>query len=507
MFYTVIILFLFSLVLLIRRYTNYYSIVICVQTLLLDLALIFLLISIAKVGNYAYPSNPFFLPDYSLYLWFSRIKISFYTAIRMQNIGFAGFLACLPFFLYHPEHWKKMLFQCLAVLILPAFYVYFYDPFTRLGFLANIYETKNGIAFVNILKSINFINYIWISAYLIVPLARLLYMSFHTKSSTKRKQLFSLFFALLCLNLMCIFIFILGPLGQTYTTLSVDNLLCFPDSGSMYTYSYTYLPLITLALSNVMLILLFRFRGLDRIDFFKNIQIARMALKPNKSIRNILHTYKNEMLSVNMIAKQLETIDDDERRKYLVHRLSVISENALSNVVRTMTNYKTTVSDSTCCCIAECIENALNKIVFDDNIEIERVFEDGVYALCNKYRLESVLENILCNAQEAIRLANRSRGKITVSLESEFEWVFIRVTDNGVGIPRKDINKVFNAFYSTKFSSNNWGIGLNYVFRSIRVMKGFVYVESEVDKYTTFTIMLQKSLKKSEGTSEYEKIK
>lgn len=496
MFYTVVILFLFSLILLIRRYTNYYSIVICIQTLFLDLALIFLLISIAKIGNYAYPSNPFFLLDYSAYLRFSKIKISFYTAIRMQNIGFAGFLACLPFFLYRPEHRKKTYLLCLTVLILPLFYVYFYDPFTRLDFLSYLYKSKNNIVFMNTLKFINTFNYIWISAYLIVPLVRLLYIGFHEKSLTKRKQLFSLLFSLLCLNLMCIFVFILGPLGQTYTTLSVDNLLCFPESGSMYTYSYTYLPVITLALSNIMLIFLFRFRGLDRIDFFKNIQISRMALKPNKSIRNILHTYKNEMLSVNMIAKQLEEIEDTKRQKYLINRLSIISENALSNVLKTMTTYKKADFVSVPCNISECIENSIAKIVFDNNIVIEKMFEDNIYALCDKYRLEGVLENILCNAQEAIRIANRESGKITIALEYEFEWVFIKITDNGIGIAKKDINKIFNAFYSTKLSSNNWGIGLNYVFRSIKVMKGFVYAQSEVNKYTTFTIMLQRIVPK-----------
>jgi signal transduction histidine kinase len=246
-----------------------------------------------------------------------------------------------------------------------------------------------------------------------------------------------------------------------------------------------------------MLIFLFRFKGLDRIDFFKNMQISRMALKPNKNVRNILHTYKNEMLSINMIAKQLEDVDDIERQEYLINRLSAISENALSNVLKAMTNYRNVDFISDSCDIAECIENAVEKIVFDNNIIIEKSFENEVYALCDKYRLESVLENILCNAQEAIRIANRENGKITISLESEFEWVFIRITDNGIGIPKKDINKIFNAFYSTKLSSNNWGIGLNFVFRSIKVMKGFVYAQSEVNKYTTFTIMLQRIVPKS----------
>ena len=41
---------------------------------------------------------------------------------------------------------------------------------------------------------------------MIVPLGRLLYVSVQTKSVTKKQQLFSLFFTLLCLNLLCLFI-------------------------------------------------------------------------------------------------------------------------------------------------------------------------------------------------------------------------------------------------------------------------------------------------------------
>lgn len=419
----------------------------------------------------------------------------------MQNIGFAGFLACLPFFMYRPENAKKMVIIGIITSILPIFYVQFYDPYTRLSILSYLHGAKNGIVNADTLKTINSFNYIWICGYLIVPLIRMLYSGFQTKNITKRRQLFSLFFTLLCLNLLCTFIFVLGPMGQTYTTLSVDNLLCFPDSGNIYTYNHTYLPIIALILSNAMLIFLFRFRGLDRIDFFKNIQISRMALKPNKSIRNILHTYKNEMLSVNMIAKQLESVDDSERRDYLVHRLLTISENALSNVLKITSNYKNIISSSTCCNITECIETVLSGTAFDDNILVEKLLKKDMYALCDRYRMESVLENIFRNAQEAIRLANRTEGKITITLESDYEWVFIKITDNGVGIPKKDLTKIFNAFYSTKFSSNNWGIGLNYVFRSMKVMKGFVYAQSEVDKYTTFTIMLQKSSPDSKNKS------
>ena len=493
MFYTIAILFMLSFFLLIKRHTNYYSMAFCVQIMFLNVSLLFVFVFIAKTGNYMYPDRLLYLPDYSLYLRLMKLKISLYNIIRLQNIGFAGYLACMPLFLRNSDHIKKLWKFVAAAAIMPLFYVIFYDPTVKLCFLDALYRGEYNYTVAGILKSVNVFNYIWIILYLTVPLIRLMYRYFRVKSRIKQKQLFSLFFSLLCLDMMCLNIFILGPFKQTYMNLSVDNLLCLPDTSGAYIYNSTYVPMAALLLSNIMVILLFRFRGLDKVDFFKNAQISRMALKPNKNIRNIMHTYKNEMLSVNMIARQLEDIDDPEREKHLINRLFVISDNSIANIQRITNIYKDSDTVRGSYSVVECIDNVLEKMVFDSNISVEKNIEDDAYALCDRDRLEDSLENIFINAQEAIRLANREHGLITVSVKAEFEWIFIKITDNGTGIPKKDINKIFSAFYSTKQSSKNWGIGLNFVFRSMRAMKGFVYAKSELDQYTTITLALQTS--------------
>ena len=88
-------------------------------------------------------------------------------------------------------------------------------------------------------------------------------------------------------------------------------------------------------------------------------------------------------------------------------------------------------------------------------------------------------------------MANRTDGRIDISVYDEYEWLIIKVTDNGVGIPRKEQRHIWSTFYSTKSSAKNWGVGLNYVYRMIKAMNGFVYVQSEVNKFTTVQIALQ----------------
>ena len=496
MFYTMGILLLLSAFLLIRWHTNFYSIVFSIQILFLDLALFFVFVYVAKTGNYMYPDNILFMPDYYLYLKLLKMKLSLYTIIRLQNIGFAGYMACMLILLCDLDTSKKKRQRKLIGFlgaILPAFYIVFYDPVTKLNFLTLLYDGSFNNTAADIIKALNAFNYAWIFLYLLAPLIVFSYSCFQIKSVTKRKQLISLLFSLFCLDLMCLNIFILGPFKQTYMNLSVDNLLCLPDVGGKNIYDSTYIPIITLIFSNIMLLLLFRFHGLDRIDFFKHAKITRMALKQNKDVRGVFHTYKNEMLSVNMIARQLDNTDDPEKIKHLINRLYAISGNAMEKLTRVSESYKGSDIFLKSSSVGECIRKAISGIVFDDNIKIETEIEENVYALCDNGKLQSSVENIINNSQEAIRVANRRQGIIKVTLNTEYEWVFIKITDNGTGIPKKEINKIFNAFYSTKHSSENWGIGLNYVFRSVRAMKGFVYAESVPDQFTTITIVLQKT--------------
>lgn len=499
MIYTVIILLLFSVIILIRKYTNRYTFILAGLTLCLNLAIISSLIFVAKLGHYQYPDYAIFLPDYNGYLFLSRLKISYYTIIRLQNIGFAGFIACLPLFLTPAERSKKSLMLIGASFLLPVFYVIFYDPQTRLQFMTMLYGmSATGSEQVHrLLILVNKLNYVWIGAYMIMPLAQLLYLAFKNEYSAKKKQLLSLFFSLLCLNMLCLFIFIVGPFRQTYQTLSMDTLLCFPESS--FSYNYSYLSILALVLSNAMLILLFRFHGLDSLDFFRDFIISRLALKPNKQIRNILHTYKNEMLSINMLARQLAQHPEPERAEYLVKRLEAISENALKSASNSLYTFKQVETSPIYADVTECIDHALSRTELDKNIQVVRDYRPGIFAYCDRTCLENSLRNILDNAQDAIRLAERKRGEIRISVSREYEWISISVTDNGIGIPKKELRKVFRAFYSTKSSSSNWGVGLNYVFRSIKNMKGFVSIESDLGRSTTFRITLQQKNNRIRG--------
>jgi two-component system NtrC family sensor kinase len=101
--------------------------------------------------------------------------------------------------------------------------------------------------------------------------------------------------------------------------------------------------------------------------------------------------------------------------------------------------------------------------------------------------LYEALTNLLVNAREAIE--NKSSGWILVRTEEvPGERICVSVSDNGKGIPKDLIARVFLPFFTTKGSQGN-GMGLAMVKKYTREMGGDVEIESEVDRGTTIRLL------------------
>jgi signal transduction histidine kinase len=66
----------------------------------------------------------------------------------------------------------------------------------------------------------------------------------------------------------------------------------------------------------------------------------------------------------------------------------------------------------------------------------------------------------------------------------------LTISDNGAGIDPKLIDKIFNPYFTTKEIGKGSGLGLSIVHNIIKNHDGHIYVESELEKGTTFTIYL-----------------
>ncbi|WP_071459800.1 PAS domain-containing protein [Bacillus massilinigeriensis] len=117
------------------------------------------------------------------------------------------------------------------------------------------------------------------------------------------------------------------------------------------------------------------------------------------------------------------------------------------------------------------------KLRIDTNQEIVQID-------CDENRLKQVFLNFIKNGIEAMP----NGGELDVHAEKSGENIEISIQDTGVGIPPETLRKIGEPFYTTKKNGN--GLGLMVSFKIIESHNGKVYIESEMNKGTTFKILL-----------------
>ena len=94
--------------------------------------------------------------------------------------------------------------------------------------------------------------------------------------------------------------------------------------------------------------------------------------------------------------------------------------------------------------------------------------------------------NILMNACQAIE----NKGKITISTEIDNDNLVVKIKDNGKGIKKENLNKIFDAGFTTKSVGVGTGLGLAISSKIIAKHNGTIRVLSEENKGTEFIITI-----------------
>ena len=134
------------------------------------------------------------------------------------------------------------------------------------------------------------------------------------------------------------------------------------------------------------------------------------------------------------------------------------------------------------------IEQTLNMI----NNELKYVatvnkkFSDLPYVECYPRQINQVLMNILVNAAQAIE----KKGIIDISTKAENNFVEIKISDTGTGIPEENLSKIFDPFFTTKEVGKGTGLGMNIAYNIIKKHNGSIDIQSTMGKGTTFLIKL-----------------
>ncbi|MFS8937937.1 cell wall metabolism sensor histidine kinase VicK [Streptococcus mitis] len=105
-------------------------------------------------------------------------------------------------------------------------------------------------------------------------------------------------------------------------------------------------------------------------------------------------------------------------------------------------------------------------------------------------KMTQVIDNILNNAIKY----SPDGGKITVTMKTTDDQMILSISDQGLGIPKQDLPRIFDRFYrvdrARSRAQGGTGLGLSIAKEIIKQHNGFIWAKSEYGKGSTFTIVL-----------------
>ena len=109
--------------------------------------------------------------------------------------------------------------------------------------------------------------------------------------------------------------------------------------------------------------------------------------------------------------------------------------------------------------------------------------------------VEIMMEELLYNLCENAIKYNHPGGYVKLSIHQQGDKVVIRVSDNGIGIPKDCQNRIFERFYRVDKSHSKQiggtGLGLAIVKHVVEYHEGIIDIDSDVNQGTTITVTMQ----------------
>ncbi len=240
----------------------------------------------------------------------------------------------------------------------------------------------------------------------------------------------------------------------------------------------------------------------NQYDFImENLNKMAIELQKNEVLKtdfisNVSHEIKTPLAVIQNYANLLQddTLDSEKRKEYAKTLVSASKRitDLITNILKLNKLENQEIQEKhEIFSLTEALENNVvefETLIEKKNLELNCDF-DEVTIFSSKSLLEIVWNNLISNAVKF----TPDGGKIDVSLKRKNTNVEIKVSDTGVGMTSETGAKIFEKFYQgdTSHSTQGNGLGLALVKKVIDILGGEIAVQSEINKGSTFTILLK----------------
>lgn len=221
-----------------------------------------------------------------------------------------------------------------------------------------------------------------------------------------------------------------------------------------------------------------------------NLQAEKLAAN-ERLIRMLAHEIRNPLNNIILSVDQLLPVQRDEMEKSY---MDIIQRNSLriNNIITELLNLAkpselTLVENSLKDILEESLSRTADRIKLHD-IKVEKKYpEEPAIVQADKEKLVIAFTNIIINAVEAMD----TNGVLTIVLKSTAQDYEVCIKDNGKGIPKESLSKLFEPFFTMKKGGTGLGLTVSYtIFQSHHAL---IKVHSKEHQGTEFHISLKKA--------------
>lgn len=229
------------------------------------------------------------------------------------------------------------------------------------------------------------------------------------------------------------------------------------------------------------------------------IQYENLSYMKDQLLSTASHELKNPlasiMLSIDILRRSMGT-----ENAHVVERLNLIQHSAL--YMRDLIANLLDIAKLEMHIEMRKVEVSLNQIIRDGLSRqtsfaseqgvalVTQLSEKDIVVHCEPFQIDQVMQNLLSNAIKYSPLG----GRIEISTSSDNTHGYVEISDEGLGIPQKDIPRIFEKFYRVETSEHRaitgTGLGLSIVREIIRQHDGEIEVRSREGEGTTFRFSL-----------------
>lgn len=218
------------------------------------------------------------------------------------------------------------------------------------------------------------------------------------------------------------------------------------------------------------------------------ISAEKLSIK-GEIARTLAHELRNPLASIGMSADILEKLTNGQQKIDLKNYIGIIqrSTTTLNNLVTdllTASNYSEAKLEK--CCLAKTTNKALAHAkdrIFLAGITVIKKYRGSYFIHADEEKLKIAILNIIVNASEAMV---PGEGNLEISINKKKSNYLLRITDNGCGMEKDQLERLFESFYTQK--PGGMGIGLSSVKNILDEHGATIEVQSVPREGTTFVI-------------------